>query len=162
MTKPEELSEAEAEQRFRLDIHLNLEGLGELDGPLAWLSQFAKVPSELAPSDKLIEFASKLYHSRRLRNRFLHNSLLGEPVWDMLLALYCFSASGKALSVSGLCHSAGVPPTTALRWIQVMEQKRLIKRTKDWDDGRRTLLSLTPETKQLLDEYLETLQGKDA
>lgn len=150
------------EPRLRLDVHLNLDGLGEIDSPLAWLAQFAKAASESSPGDKLVELAGKIYHGRRLRDRYLNTSLLGEPVWDMLLALYCFSASGKALSVSGLCHSAGVPQTTALRWIQVMEQKKLIRRTKDWDDGRRTLLSLTDETKQLLDDYLATLQGEKA
>ena len=160
MTKPEKLDEADDQRRLRLDIHLNLEGLGDADGPLAWLSQFAKAADQSAPGNKLIELAGSIYQSRRLRDRFLNTSLLGEPVWDMLLALYCFSASGKALSVSGLCHSAGVPQTTALRWIQIMEQKKLIRRTKDWDDGRRTLLSLTDETKQLLDDYLATLQGK--
>lgn len=160
MTKPERIDEPNEQPRLRLDIHLNLEGIGDADGPLAWLSQYAKAHPDSSPGEKLIQLAGNIYQSRRLRNRFLHNSLLGEPVWDMLLALYCFSASGKSLSVSGLCHSADVPQTTALRWIQVMEQKKLIKRNKDNSDGRRALVTLTDETKQLLDDYLTALQGK--
>ena len=160
MTDPEKLDEADNQHRLRLDIHLNLEGLVDTDGPLVWLSQFAKVPDEMSPGERLIEFAGKLYHSRRLRARVLNTSLLGEPVWDMLLALYCFCGRGKALSVSGLCHSAGVPQTTALRWLQIMEQKKLVKRSRDFTDGRRILVSLTDETKQLLDNYLAMIQGQ--
>lgn len=161
MAKREEADEVDDQRRLRLDIHLNLQGIADGDGPLAWLSQYAKSPGEQSPRATLVDLAGKLYNSRRLRDRFLSNSLLGEPVWDMLLALYCFSASGKVLSVSGLCHSAGVPQTTALRWMQVMEQKKLIRRSKDLTDGRRTLISMTDETRHLLDGYLATLKDKD-
>lgn len=160
MTKREQLEPGDEHPRLRLDIHLNLEGLGEADGPLAWLAQFAKTPGEGSPDDELIELAGSIYQSRRLRDRFLSTSLLGEPVWDMLLALYCFSGRGEALSASGLCFAAGVPQSTALRWLQVMEQKKLVRRTKDHKDGRRSLISLTEETKQLLDEYLSTIKAK--
>jgi DNA-binding MarR family transcriptional regulator len=160
MTKQQAMDEGEDQPRLRLDIHLNLEGIGEPDGPLAWLAQFAKTHANTSPGDKLLELAGNIYQGRRLRSRFLEPSLLGEPVWDMLLALYCFTAAGKSLSVSGLCHSAAVPQTTALRWIQLMEQKNLIKRSRDWDDGRRTLLSLTEESKQVLEEYLAALQSE--
>ena len=103
--------------RLRLDIHLNLEEPGEPDGPLAWLSQFAKAEPNVPSNETLADFACKLYQSRRLRTRYINASLLGEPVWDMLLALYCFSARGEALTVSGLCHAAEVPQTTALIWV---------------------------------------------
>lgn len=160
MSKSEPAEEADGQPRLRLDIHLNLEGLGEPDGPLAWLSQFAKTEENLSSEQRLVDLACKLYQSRRLRARFINTSLLGEPVWDMLLALYCFSGRGEALSVSGLCHAAGVPPTTALRWVQIMEQKKLVKRSKDSKDGRRAFVSLTAEAKTLMEDYLATIQGK--
>ena len=159
MTQTDPADEEDSQPRLRLDIHLNLEGLGEPDGPLAWLSQFAKAEEELSSEQKLVELACQLYQTRRLRNRFINHSLLGEPVWDMLLALYCFSGRGEALSVSGLCHAAGVPQTTALRWVQIMEQKKLIKRSKDSSDGRRAYVSLTDDSKKLLEDYLNTIQG---
>ena len=159
MTSYEPADEDDGQPRLRLDIHLNLEGLGEPDGPLAWLSQFAKPEEDVSSEQKLVDLACTLYHSRRLRARFINNSLLGEPVWDMLLALYCFSGRGEALSVSGLCHAAGVPQTTALRWVQIMEQRKLIKRSKDSKDGRRAYVSLTEESKKLMEDYLAVLQG---
>lgn len=82
--------------------------------------------------------------------------MLGEPVWDMLLALYCFSARGETLSVSALCQSAVVPATTALRWENAMEQKGLIERSRDKTDARRIFITLTEKAKSLMDEYLAT------
>ena len=159
MTNYDPANEADDQPRLRLDIHLNLEGLGEPDGPLAWLSQFAKAEEHRSSEQKLVDLACQVYQGRRLRARFINASLLGEPVWDMLLALYCFSGRGEALSVSGLCHAAGVPQTTALRWVQIMEQKKLVKRSKDSKDGRRAYVSLTDESKKLMEEYLATIQG---
>ena len=45
------------------------------------------------------------------------------------------------------------------RWVQVMEQKKLIKRSKDSSDGRRAYVSLTDDSKKLLEDYLDTIQG---
>lgn len=159
MTQRESADEDDGQPRLRLDIHFNLEGLGDPEGSLAWLSRFAKAEENLSPEQQLVELACKLYHSRRLRARYINHSLLGEPVWDMLLALYCFSGRGEALSVSGLCHAASVPQTTALRWVQVMEQKKLVKRNKDSKDGRRAYVSLTEDSKKLLEDYLASVQG---
>lgn len=102
----------------------------------------------------MVELACEIYNGRRLRNRFFNDNMLGEPVWDMLLALYCFTARGETLSVSALCQSAGVPATTALRWENVMEEKGLIVRTPDPTDARRVFISLSDKAKAMMDEYL--------
>jgi DNA-binding MarR family transcriptional regulator len=114
----------------------------------------------LVPRAKLTKLACVMYETRRTRSRFLNGTLLGEPVWDMLLALYCLASRGEALSVSGLCLAADVPPTTALRWAQLMEQKKLIERKRDPKDGRRTYLSLTDEGDAVLSAYLSSIYGK--
>lgn len=142
---------------MRLDILLNLDALENPDPALARLFRLAKPPKTSPSPEELVELSCQMYNSRRLRNRFLSASILGEPVWDMLLALYCFSARGEILSVSAMCQSAGVPQTTALRWLQVMEQKGLISRTKDLKDARRALVSLSDRAKAMLDDYLATI-----
>ena len=108
---------------------------------------------------ELTELACRIYESRRLRARFLSLSLLGEPVWDMVLALYCFSARGRRMSVSSLCYASGVPPTTALRWIGVMEERDLVCRSKDHRDGRKTYLHLTEQGKQAMQLYLRSIHN---
>lgn len=154
MARQGKLEPAGEQPSLRLDIHLNLDAASSSENPLAWLSQYAHSQQSGASGDALIDLASKIYQSRRLRSRYINPTLLGEPVWDMLLALYCFGGRGEVLSVSGLCVAADVPQSTALRGVQVMEQKKLIRRTKDRTDGRRALVSLTDEAKQMMEDYL--------
>ena len=110
--------------------------------------------------EEAVALACSMYEMRRLRTRFLSASILGEPVWDMLLALYCFTARREALSVSGLCHAANVPSTTALRWVQLLEQKNIIIRSKDRHDARRTFLTLTTRGEEMMTGYLTAAQGR--
>jgi DNA-binding MarR family transcriptional regulator len=112
------------------------------------------------PREDLNALASRIYDTRRERARYFNNSLLGEPVWDMLLALYCMPAAGKPLSISGLCHASGVPQTTGLRWLQVMEQKGFVERNRDPEDGRRVWLSLSKTGEQLMSDYLSSIYRK--
>ena len=141
---------------MRLDLLLNLEALENPDPALKKLFKLAKGPKEPPGREQLAELACEIYNGRRLRNRFLNESMLGEPVWDMLLALYSFGARGETLSVSALCQSPGVPATTALRWENVMEQKGLIEGTRDKTDARRIFMSLTDKANRIMDEYLAT------
>ena len=116
-------------------------------------------PPDIAP-ERLAELAHRIYKARRLRAAFLNNSLFGEPVWDMLLALYCQNAAGEPLSISGLCYSADVPATTALRWSSLLEQKNLIVRTRDLRDARRAHVKLSDHGHALMSAYLATIFEK--
>lgn len=116
-------------------------------------------PPEIPLAD-LAELAERIYDARQVRASFLNSSLLGEPVWDMLLTLFCQRARGEPLSVSGLCYSAGVPPTTALRWSQLLEQKKLIVRTPDASDARRAHLTLSDHGHALMSAYLASVYTK--
>lgn len=106
---------------------------------------------------ELHQCALELYERRKLRTKFLSASLLGEPVWDMLLTLYCHALRGETLSASMLCQAAGTSPTTALRWIQLLEQKKLVVRTKDDQDARRAMISLTVQGETVMTEYLAAI-----
>jgi len=122
------------------------------------LVEFARPAKEAVPRaqppHELSALACRMYDSRRKRGRFIPSSLFGEPAWDMLLALYCFASRGEVLSVSGLCHAADVPHTTALRWAHTMEAGKLIVRLKDASDGRRFHVALSEAGTRLMDEYL--------
>ena len=121
---------------------------------------FARCAPPEIPLQDLAELAGRIYGARQIRASYLNSSLLGEPVWDMLLTLYCQRARGELLSVSGLCYSAGVPPTTALRWSQLLEQKNLIVRTPDASDARRAHLTLSDHGQALMSAYLATVYTK--
>ena len=92
--------------------------------------------------------ADALLAARRTRGEALGPNLFGDPAWDMLLALFSAAERGESLSVSRLCAAAGVAQTTALRWIEQLEQNRLVSRSADAADARRTLITLAPDARE--------------
>lgn len=90
------------------------------------------------------ELANKIYRFRRRRAAVLGglSNLFGEPAWDMLLDLYTARIALQRVSVTSLCIAADVPPTTALRWIALLESEGLIERYPDPSDRRRTYIRL--------------------
>jgi len=97
--------------------------------------------TETTPSDiALRDAAGKLAAARKNRRRSLSQDLLGEPAWDILLELFT-QRSPQSMKSVGL--GAGVPLTTTLRWIGLLEQQGLLTQYADPHDARRTLVILT-------------------
>ena len=96
--------------------------------------------------------AAKILRQRRLlRAHFFDTSLFGEPCWDMLLAL----AETDALSVTSLVHASATPPTTALRYIQLLDHAELIGGVEHPTDKRSRLISLSPHGASAMVAFLE-------
>jgi DNA-binding MarR family transcriptional regulator len=102
--------------------------------------------------------ALALYRSRRARAASFngHGNLFGEPAWDILLDLFIAREAGRRVSVSSACIAADVPPTTALRWLSVLEQRGLVKRRADPSDGRRIHIELSDTAHALMRQWLES------
>ena len=101
--------------------------------------------------------ARRLLRERRLRERMFDGTEFGEPAWDILLNLYIAHHEGKLVSVSSLCIAAGVPATTALRWISTMEVRGQLRRHRDPIHKRRMFMSLSAEALAAMDRYLTSL-----
>ncbi len=142
---------------LRLELYLDRDTVEEGKLTFTRLAELDPNAGTDLSEEALTELACRIYESRRARAHFLSTSLLGEPVWDMLLALFCFSSRGRRLSVSSLCYASGVPSTTALRWVGVREERDLIKRSRDRFDGRRTYLVLTERGADLMQRYLRSI-----
>ena len=69
----------------------------------------------------------KIIRARRMRDQFFSEGLFEDPAWDMLLDLYAAEMEGAQVSVSSLCIAAAVAPTTALRWIARMTERRIVR-----------------------------------
>lgn len=80
---------------------------------------------------------------RRLRERFFSPELFADPAWDILLDLAASRIEHRSVSVSSLCIAAAVPPTTALRWIRMMTDRKLLARRADPQDARRMFIDLS-------------------
>lgn len=96
---------------------------------------------------------------RRARSNSLGGDLFGEPAWDMLLELYALALEQQKVSVSSICLTSGVPPTTALRWLEKLQQSGFVEREDDPLDGRRTWIRLSRWGLARMREYFETVRA---
>ena len=127
----------------------------ELDGRAA-----APPPEAFAERDRSLRaIARAAYRSRQERKRFLPEALFFEPAWDMLLELFVAALDGKRIATKGLCGASGVPPSTALRYIDLLEETGLAVRSEDVSDARRIFVAITPLGEEAMAAYLETLRS---
>ena len=77
----------------------------------------------------------------------------------MLLALFVADGRRERLSVSDLCALSGAPLTTAFRAVLRLQDLRMIVRTQDARDHRRSLVALSGSTRTALIEALDNLRA---
>jgi DNA-binding MarR family transcriptional regulator len=105
-------------------------------------------------SEALLAFARETYAIRRRRDRHLPSDLFGEPTWDILLDLYVATRENRPVPTTSACIGANVPPTTALRWLRILEARGLVEREEDGRDGRRTFVRLSARGLSAMDDWL--------
>jgi len=94
--------------------------------------------------EELFEDWVRAEYRRRLdRRKLFPKELLGEPCWDILLDLASATLDARLISVSSACVASGVPQSTALRWLQLLEKHGFVLRWPHPDDGRRTNVAIT-------------------
>jgi DNA-binding MarR family transcriptional regulator len=106
------------------------------------LRQVGPVAEALDLRDAAI-LARHLLRLRDRRNLLFPTGLFADPSWDMLLDLLVAESEGRRVAVSSLCIASGAPATTALRWIARLAELKLIERSPDTHDGRRSHVALT-------------------
>ena len=110
------------------------------------------------PDPRLVR---RIIRQRQMRSRFIEGGLFADPAWDILLDLTAARAEHMRVSVSSLCIAAGVPPTTALRWITQMTEAGVLERVEDEADRRRAFIALTEKTSDAIARYFAEI-GRDA
>ena len=105
------------------------------------------------------ETIRKLIKARQLRARYLDGDLFADPAWDILLDLAAARAERVRVSVTSLCIAAGVPATTALRWIGQMVEADLLVRVSDPHDRRRAYVALADATADALARYFTEVRA---
>ncbi|RVQ68774.1 hypothetical protein EKN06_00630 [Croceicoccus ponticola] len=127
---------------------IRAEAIALPDEPLGPLNVLEAGPNHLA------RVARAIHAARRRRDRWFDRGLFGEPSWDILLDAFQHKASGKQLTTKSVCFASGVASTTALRWIGVMEEAGLLRRTPSERDRREMLVELTDEGFRAMTLYL--------
>jgi DNA-binding MarR family transcriptional regulator len=103
------------------------------------------------------EVLKLLIEIRRIRFRHFAASAFTDPGWDLLLDLMSARLSERAVPVSSACAAAGVPATSALRWIDQLAKTGFVRRLPDPADRRRVLLELTEEGFRRMEVYLRAV-----
>lgn len=122
--------------------------LGRLAGEIAE----GEAPAPALALDS--EFVRGLIRQRQTRSAAFGADLFADPVWDMMLDLLAARLDGRAVRTSSLCIAAGVPSTTALRWIRELTGRGLFVRVPDPQDGRGVLIQLSDDAAERLMEHL--------
>lgn len=110
---------------------------------------------QMLEDPELLTAAREIYARRRARDRVMPPGLMGEPAWDILLALYAEAAGN--LTMSSLCHGVGVPYTTASRWVGHLEARGWVDRFDHPRDSRVVLLALSDDGRLIVARALSAM-----
>ena len=114
-------------------------------------------PPEAMVGETLIKRVRQEFADRRKRDTIFGTGLFGEPAWDILLVLF-IEKHGRRHSIGQLAKLSGVAPTTALRWIEALERRDLIRRSPHPTDLRAVFVEMTEEGERAMVSYFsETL-----
>ena len=109
-----------------------------------------------------LDMVRSIIRARSMRRQAFAADLFADPAWDMLLELYAIKCEDRRISISKLSFAAGVPSTTALRWIDKLEVEGLVVRTEDPMDARRVWIALSPSGLAAMDSYLRRIPLQQA
>lgn len=122
-------------------------------------ASLARAVRPALPDPRLVR---QLIRQRQQRARFFDADLFADPAWDMLLDLTAARAEHRQVSVTSLCIAAGVPPTTALRWIGQMVHAGLFERVEDTMDRRRAFIRLAEPAADAMARYFDAVGLSEA
>lgn len=118
-------------------------------------------PKQLSSVSSTPEVSSEAIRAaldaRRLRGSYFSSDLFADPAWDMMLELLLAELTDRRMTVTRLCAAAGVPGTTALRWLNNLVQRGLFVRRADPFDARRSFVELAPRASSMLRQYFRKI-----
>jgi DNA-binding MarR family transcriptional regulator len=123
-------------------------------GPLS-NGDFDWHPDKLTPAhgQVLREDAAKVQFSRNLRRKDLDSAILGEPAWDILLALFIVHNDKRRMNVGELAKVTHTPLTTTVRWVGALEERELAQRRPNPFDQRVVQVELTDKGRRAMESY---------
>jgi DNA-binding MarR family transcriptional regulator len=134
-------------------VSLDDRDVDDLQRILGKLQQCPSEPGRESGGRGLEDKARSLLESRKRRAAIFGATMFAEPAWEMLLILYS-SGQGARHTQSNLGELSGASRSTAMRWIEYLTDRELIRREPHPTDLRSNFVSLTDKGRQLLDLYL--------
>lgn len=91
--------------------------------------------------------------ARELRRTDFPDEVFRNPAWDMLVDLLVNTLEGRSVSASTLAIASGIPATTALRYIGLLEGQGHLSCYLDQTDNRVKNLRLSQTTLEKLSSH---------
>lgn len=126
------------------------------EGDASRATEIAASPGQRA---LLREHARQIRISRDLRQKSFDRNIFGEPAWDILLALYTIDGDQRRLNIRELSKLTSLALTTALRWLDCLEEQDLIGRKPNPFDQRMIYVELSNKGRTAMDRYLMQMRG---
>jgi CheY-like chemotaxis protein len=104
--------------------------------------------------DDLIRFVRSVIKMRHRRNDIFKSGKFSDPSWDILLDLTSARLEGRDVPAISTSAAAGVPLTTALRYVKNLTDDGIIRRWEDPNDKRRSLVRLDDVAFECMVEFL--------
>lgn len=102
----------------------------------------------------LAELAKEEMAWRAKRSKFVALDIYSDGAWGMLLDLYINRVRGRNVSVTSACLASDMPPTTALRYIAMLEAEGMIDSETPECDLRVRWLRLSETGLRAIEGYL--------
>lgn len=104
---------------------------------------------------QLVERVRAEVRLRKLRCELLGvpQDMFSMPAWEILTELLLAELLGQQNNVSTVGLEAGIPQSTAQRWLVLLEKRNLVRRRRDFMDKRRQWIGLTPSAYKALCRY---------
>jgi DNA-binding MarR family transcriptional regulator len=90
---------------------------------------------------------------RDLRKKMLGSDCFSGPAWDILLHLFESYVLQRRDTIGNVCDGAGLPATTAIRWLYRLEENGMISISNDHLDNRRRFVELSPAGSEAMTRY---------
>jgi DNA-binding MarR family transcriptional regulator len=90
---------------------------------------------------------------RAQRARFFDPALFGDAAWNILLLLYVLGSRQPQVSSTGFAKILGIPRSTALRWLNDLQDRGLVARAASPAGSSMHLVRLTAKARRSLDSY---------
>lgn len=123
-------------------------------------SEFQQVPfpslSDAEEASVGISSIRQIVRARQRRSSFFKATLFADPAWDILLELYVAELEQRRIATTSACIASGVPVTTALRWLKILDDEGLIEREPDPLDRRRIYLRLSRAASEGMRGYFQS------
>jgi DNA-binding MarR family transcriptional regulator len=112
------------------------------------------VAGDQAIDADLAVMARSIADARRKLGAYLEAALFANPGMDIMLFLFAEGLHGATVTTNACCAAAGVPRTTALRWIKLLQDRGLVLGSDDVSDRRVTMLALSASGRDTIRNWL--------